>query len=236
MTRRDLLQRACFAFAALEPAKAAPETLAGTQPLDWQGDLSARMMDGAHKFVERKIAESLVTRQRYWKRNLSSPAAYETSVESNRMRFRTIAGVADARGPGVMAQFGEDGDSPLDAALVSAYFNTRQQVWSEPIYRNVFALLQEFGDAEIATLIAPRALVVEYSQAPEITNPRGDLKTPGFQSVRTEFDRIATLTARGFQPALLVSGRGGTPVGPGSPEAVEWVARPLGVGGKKPLL
>ena len=397
MTRRDLLQRACFAFAALEPAKAAaPETLPGTQPLDWQGDLSARMMDGAHKFVERKIAESLVTRQRYWKRNLSSPAAYETSVESNRIRFRTIAGVVDARGPVVMEQFGEDGDSPLvaetesyriyqvrwpvldgvsgeglllepvsppagfvvalpdadqtpeqlvglasgtppdqhfarrlaengfevvipalvdrssrwsghpdirmtdqphrewiyrqafhmgrhiigyevqkvlaavdwfqrmnggnrkigvagyaegglialyaaaadvriDAALVSGYFNTRQQVWSEPIYRNVFALLHEFGDAEIATLIAPRALVVEYSQAPEITNPRGDLKTPGFQSVRTEFDRIATLTARGFQPALLVSGRGGTPVGPGSPEAVEWFARQFGVERMKPL-
>src|SRR5262245_1229654 len=35
------------------------QALPGTQPLEWQGDLSERMMDGAHRFVERKIGESL---------------------------------------------------------------------------------------------------------------------------------------------------------------------------------
>ena len=33
---------------------------------------------------------------------------------------------------------------------VSAYFDRREAVWEEPIYRNVWGLLREFGDAEIA--------------------------------------------------------------------------------------
>ena len=52
--------------------------------------------------------------------------------------------------------------------LVSGYFNSRQQVWDEPIYRNVWGLLSEFGDAEIASLIAPRPLVIEHSSIPEL--------------------------------------------------------------------
>ena len=32
--------------------------LQGTELLTWQGDLSERMMDGAHRFVEREIDES----------------------------------------------------------------------------------------------------------------------------------------------------------------------------------
>ena len=41
------------------------------------------------------------------------------------------------------------------AALVSGYFKSRQETWKEPIYRNVWGLLREFGDAEIASLAAP---------------------------------------------------------------------------------
>ena len=49
-------------------------------------------------------------------------------------------------------------DQRIEAALVSGYFDSRQRLWEEPIYRNVFGLLREFGDAEIASLIAPRGL------------------------------------------------------------------------------
>jgi hypothetical protein len=94
MTRRDVLQAAGFAFCAQDLIKAAQEpsiqTMPGTQLLSWQGDLSERMMDGAHKYVERKIAESMKARQQYWNRDLSSSAAYEKSVERNRIRFRTL--------------------------------------------------------------------------------------------------------------------------------------------------
>ena len=55
--------------------------------------------------------------------------------------------------------------------LSVAISQSREEVWKEPIYRNVWALLHEFGDAEIASLIAPRTLIVEASQGVEIDGP-----------------------------------------------------------------
>ena len=49
-------------------------------------------------------------------------------------------------------------DPRISTTVVSGYFSTREEVWREPIYRNVFGLLREFGDAEIATLFSPRRL------------------------------------------------------------------------------
>ena len=59
----------------------------------------------------------------------------------------------------------------IDACVVSGYFESRQGAWAEPIYRNVFNLLGEFGDAEIASLIAPRKLWIEHSDVPTISGP-----------------------------------------------------------------
>lgn len=392
MTRRELLQAVGLTVAAegLLRTAAVPQAdrLPGTQPLTWGGDLSERMMDGAHRYVEQKIAESINTRQKYWKRDLSSRAAYEKSVEPNRSRFLKQIGAVDTRPPVTMERFGDDDnpalvaetdaysvhqvrwpaldgvageglllepknspaghvlalpdadqtpeqiaglasgiaaesqyarwlaengfevlipvlvdrtsrwsghpdihmtdqsgrewiyrqafhmgrhiigyevqkvlaavdwfyhqegtrkigvvgyaeggliafyaaavDTRIDAALVSGYFDTRQQVWSEPIYRNVWALLHEFGDAEIATLIAPRGLIVEYSRVPDITSPRGDLRTPKFETVEAEFDRIASLTGPEFQPRHLIRGEGDAPIGPGSRPALQYFAQQLG--------
>src|SRR5206468_9028420 len=72
---------------------------------------------------------------------------------------------------GLIAFYAAAADPRIDAALVSGHFGPRQHVWSEPIYRNVWGLLHEFGDAEIATLIAPRGLVVEHSMGPRATGP-----------------------------------------------------------------
>jgi hypothetical protein len=92
---------------------------------------------------------------------------------------------------------------------VSGYFESRQELWKEPIYRDLWGLLREFGDAEVASLIAPRALVVEACRGPEISGPpaetserkgaapNGRLTTPAFVSVRTEAER-----ARAFYKAL----------------------------------
>ena len=67
---------------------------------------------------------------------------------------------------GLIALYSAALDPGIDAVLVSGYFDSRQGVWEEPIYRNVCGLLREFGDAEIASLIAPRRLIVEHSPAP----------------------------------------------------------------------
>ena len=82
-----------------------------------------------------------------------------------------------SRVPIAVAGYGEGGllalnaaalDTRIKAALVSGYLRNRNRVWEEPIYRNVFGLLREFGDAEIATLISPRILVVEHSEVPKL--------------------------------------------------------------------
>ena len=345
------------------------------------------MMDGAHRFVERKIEQSIQNRPQYWKRDFASRATYENSVAPNRQHFTKIIGVVDPRVPVTMERFGDDDnpalvaatdsyrvyqvrwpvlenvwgeglllqpatparghvialpdadqtpeqsaglasgvatesqfarrlaengfevlvpvmvdrtarwsghpdirmtdqphrewiyrqafqmgrhvigyevqkvlaavdwfkrtsssapkigvagyaeggliafyaaavDTRIDAALVSGYFDSRQNVWSEPIYRNVWGLLREFGDAELATLIAPRGLVVEYATVPTVDGNKGTLKTPAFRSVQAEFERIDSLTRPGFQPKTLVDA---SQSGPGSRAALQEFAKLLGV-------
>jgi dienelactone hydrolase len=372
-----------------------PTALPGTRELTWEGDLSERMMDGAHQFVERKIAESTALRKKHWSRDFSSREAYEKSVAPNRVRFAHKIGLADQRLTPSMERFGDDVASALvadaenyrvyqvrwpvlegvfgeglllepkqspagfvvamadadqtpeqivglakgipaenqfarrlaengfevivpalidrsarwsgdpnirmtdqphrewiyrqayhmgrhvigyevqkvlaavdwfrtkapagnigvagycegglvalyaaavdpriTAVLVSGYFESRQRVWSEPIYRNVWGLLTEFGDAEIATLIAPRGLAIEYSRVPDQTSPKGDLRTPAFESVSAEYHRIDTLLPNRFQARELISGEGRAPAGPGSRVAIEAFVRILGSNLAMPL-
>ena len=341
----DCLVTACLAQSALP----------GTTPLMGQEDLADKLMDGAHSFVERKIAESVKSRERHWHRDVSSPAAYAASVRENRARFQQKIGVVDTRLPAAMERFGDEtnpalagesdsyriyqvrwpvlegvygegllleprrapaagvvllpdadqspeqaareighrlaargclviipvlvdrtarwsgrpdikmtdqphrewiyrqafqmgrhvigyevqkvmaavdwltsrrpalrigaagygeggllafysaaADVRIEAALVSGYFQSRQQVWSEPIFRNVWGLLEEFGDAELATLVAPRGLVVHPAPAPEFQSAKGNLRTATPVEVRSEFERISTLLPAGFQERRLV--------------------------------
>ena len=376
-------------------------TLENTQPLDWQGPLDEKMLDGLHVFIDRKLAASVEARGRHWSRDFSSTAAYETSVEPNRRRLRTIIGLVDERVPPSMERYGDDDnpalvaetplfrvfqvrwpvvegvtgegllieprreaaghvvaipdadqtpemiaglapglpperqfarilaengfevvapllidrsaevsghrdvnftnlphrewiyrqafvmgrhiigydvqkvlsvidwfeqrrgaakvglagygegglaalyaaavDTRIDAALVSGYFSSRQSVWEEPLDRTVWGLLREFGDAEIASLIAPRGLVIEHAAAPVFDGPPeapegwrkaaapGAIVTPSFRSVEAEFKRIETLVREGFQPRLLVNGPDGTVTGPGSPDALDELSTLLDV-------
>ncbi len=101
---------------------------------------------------------------------------------------------------GLIALYSAAADTRIQATAVSGYFQSRQEVWREPIYRNVWGLLHEFGDAEIASLIAPRPLIIEASRGPEVAGPPplcsgrggaapGQLVSPPLDAVKTEFDR-----------------------------------------------
>src|SRR5437773_7180978 len=116
--------------------------LPGSQPLTWTGDLSIKMMDGAHRYAERKISESVRTRQKHWSRDRSSHQAYEKSVEPNRRRFTQKIGVVDTRMPPAMERFGED----MAVGLVSetAIYNVYQVRW--PVLENVLGLGSVHGD------------------------------------------------------------------------------------------
>jgi dienelactone hydrolase len=390
---------------------AMPEFLPGTQLLTWDGDMSAKMMEGAHKFIEEKINRAASIRSKYWNRDFNSEGDYEKSVESNRKRFMKIIGVEDksealinydvgmmdthppvmmqkfsdndepdliaetnsyriyqvrwpvlnrVNGEGLLIQpktkpvaaiiaipdadqtpeqiaglesgvpaesqfarrlaengfqvlvpvltsrtflfegeigqmtyrewiyrqafemghhiigyevqkvlsavdwfkksdadrlkigvvgYGEGGliafysaacDKRINAVLVSGYFNNRQKVWDEPIYRNVWGLLNEFGDAEIVSLIAPRPIVIEYSAAPQtvekvekfvndpplingipFTGYKGEIITPPFSDVQAEFKRIDGLVKPDFQRRYLIAGKGNKPAIFGSEPALE---------------
>ena len=154
---------------------------------------------------------------------------------------RRRVGIAGYGEGGLIALYAAASDMRIDATLVSGYFDSRQKVWEEPLDRTVWGLLREFGDAEIATLIAPRGLVVEHSSGPAIDGPPdvpdgwrkaaapGVLQTPDFQSVEAEFKRIDLLIHPGFQPKHLVSGPSGETVGPGSQQALAYFAALLDV-------
>ena len=391
------------------PAFADPlVSLPKTRPLTETGDLSKKMLDGAHRFAERKIEESIAERAKRWKRDASSRNAYEKSIQANRESFLRSIGVVDARRPASMERFGDDdnpaltaetatfrvyqvrwpvldgvygeglllepaskpigsvvalpdadqtpeqivglrpgvavesqfarrlaesgfrvvvpalvsratdfsgnprialtnqphrewiyrqayhmgrhvigyevqkvaaavdwlkkrggadakvgvagygeggliafyaaaADPRIDTVLVSGYFDSRQQLWREPIYRNVWGLLHEFGDAEIATLIAPRGLVVEHSEGPRVDGPPktpkgrrggaavGKLATPGLDSVLGEWKRINTLLPADFQKRELIRGDKGAVADFGSPASVQAFARMLGVKSAMPL-
>jgi cephalosporin-C deacetylase-like acetyl esterase len=58
----------------------------------------------------------------------------------------TKVGVCGHAEGGLIAFYAAAADPRIDAALVSGYFDSRQKVWIEPIYRNVWGLLREFGD------------------------------------------------------------------------------------------
>jgi len=147
---------------------------------------------------------------------------------------------------GLLALYAAALDTRIRAIAVSGYFNSREQLWSEPIYRNIFGLLGEFGDAELATLIAPRGLVIEHSVAPKIDGPParrsgrggaapGKIATPEYQSVEGEFNRAKTLLHSGGEKFLqnfrLVSGTGNVPTGPGSDALLAEFLQQLGAQG-----
>src|SRR5437868_3381345 len=71
--------------------------LEGTQPLTMEGDIAAAMVAGVDKLLLREIELSVERREKYWKRDFSSPEAYNKSIEPNRERLKKILGVVDER-------------------------------------------------------------------------------------------------------------------------------------------
>ena len=120
---------------------------------------------------------------------------------------------------GLLALYAAAADTRINATVVSGYFGSRQNVWQEPLYRNVWTLLQEFGDAELASLIASRTLIVEASRGPEISGPppaqegrsksaaSGRLVSPALSDVQAEVERAKKLGV-GDHITLVDSGNG----------------------------
>ncbi|HEV2424877.1 MAG TPA: prolyl oligopeptidase family serine peptidase [Terriglobia bacterium] len=148
---------------------------------------------------------------------------------------------------GLLALYAAALDTRIHAAGVSGYFQSRQGLWKEPIYRDLWGLLREFGDAEIAGLVAPRGLLVEVCASPAVSGPppagkdrenaacpNGTITTAPLDNVRQEITRARQVFERlnaGRQLQLAVSGEGqGQPGSTGALKAF------LGILGLTPAL
>jgi cephalosporin-C deacetylase-like acetyl esterase len=62
-------------------------------------------------------------------------------------------------------------DQRIQGGMIRGYIRKRENTWIEPIYRNVWGLVQEFGDAEVIRLTAPGVVVVPFEPGVEIAGP-----------------------------------------------------------------
>jgi dienelactone hydrolase len=142
---------------------------------------------------------------------------YEVQKVLAAVDWFTTQQAAEDRRPVAVVGWGEGGllalysaalDPRIDAALVSGYFQPREGLWREPIDRNVFGLLEQFGDAELAAMVAPRVLIIEAARGPEVTlrggpGAPGQLRTPPIEPVRGEVERARELVAAaGWQRSI----------------------------------
>jgi dienelactone hydrolase len=72
---------------------------------------------------------------------------------------------------GLIALYSAALDERIQSAVVSGHFGPRERLWEEPIYRNVWGLLRDFGDKELALMILPRTLIIEDVPGPKIDGP-----------------------------------------------------------------
>ena len=110
---------------------------------------------------------------------------------------------------GLIAMYSAAIDPRIEKTHISGYVNNRNDLHKEPIYRNVFGLLKEFGDAELLMLAgAPnktRTLNVEYTREPNVKGPpaprnKRDDAAPGMLNfsdpkfAHLEFERFRKLS------------------------------------------
>jgi len=88
----------------------------------------------------------------------------------------------------------------LQLIAVSGFFAPREVMWQEPMDRNIFGFLKQFGCAELVALAAPAQVVIEAAPFPAVTVPAGlggspgKIVTPSQEEIAEEFRRAQMLT------------------------------------------
>jgi dienelactone hydrolase len=121
---------------------------------------------------------------------------------------------------GMLALYSAGLDSRIRVTCVSGYFGDRRQVWQQPVDRNVFGLLEQFGDAELASLVHPNRLIIESAKAPEAEysgvggGAPAQVRTPLLPEVKREVARARQLCGTketNASVAVVISGEGTGP-------------------------
>jgi dienelactone hydrolase len=110
---------------------------------------------------------------------------------------------------GMLAAYAGAVDERIDLVGMCGYFGSRERIWEQPIDRNVFGLLEQFGDAELAATVLPRRLVIENSRGPELEIP-GEGGAPAVlrspEGVAAEVERLRELAGDAAGGSLMVVG------------------------------
>jgi cephalosporin-C deacetylase-like acetyl esterase len=115
---------------------------------------------------------------------------------ANRPREIVVLGQGDG---GYVALIAAAIDTRIDKAIVAGAFAPHEQLWEEPIDRNVWRFLDEYGDAELASMVIPRPLTIHNGYYPQVPQPKRERATPGFLNppgrgiVEREFQRAELL-------------------------------------------
>jgi dienelactone hydrolase len=203
---------------AIPDADQTPEMLAGLAPgVPAASQFARRLAESGCRVLVPVLVNRKVTTHNLSNREFLYRSAYELGrhligyeVQKvlagvdwfHKTRGGPLIGVIGYGEGGMLALYAGALDPRIDAVCVSGYFGSRQNVWQEPIYRNVFGLLEQFGDAELAAMIAPRGLLIEAAKGPEVVVPPGTgggpgrLVTPALDEVRAEVARAGQLSKR----------------------------------------
>lgn len=102
---------------------------------------------------------------------------------------------------GMIALYAAALDRRIGSTAISGYLGRKERLWQQPLDRNLFGILNEFGDAEVTRLVAG-ALHVAFSPYPEVTLPSeggapAELRKPPVAELNAEWDRIIKYPLRG---------------------------------------
>lgn len=106
----------------------------------------------------------------------------------------TPIGVVGYGEGGMIALYAGALDPRIKAVYVSGYFDDRSTIWRQPIDRNVFGLLNEFGDAELAQMVFPFGFEAGLEAYPtaEFTGGGGAPSLLQRENPESELDRLPT--------------------------------------------
>lgn len=104
---------------------------------------------------------------------------------------------------GLIAMYAGALDTRFLAVAICGAIGFTERNAELPIYRNVWSLLENFGDTEIAAMILPRALIAEHGRYPEITHTDKGGGAPGrlWRPTDAEFESVQKRLT-GWLPSL----------------------------------
>jgi hypothetical protein len=163
--------KAIAGVVAIPDADQTPEMIAGlVEGVPAESQFARRLAESGCQVLVPVLIDRGVTHRRLSNREFLYRSAFELGrhligyevqkVLSGMDGLAREAGVRDARvgvigwgEGGLLALYAGALDTRISTVCVSGYFDSRQNLWQEPVYRNVFGLLEQFGDAELAQLV-----------------------------------------------------------------------------------